>query len=84
DGDKSNISLTIGSNLADDRGNVVLSLDWMKRDQVLLGDRPLGLLGIETASGANNQQFLNGQPPVPAPSECEDPNSVESGGSTTA
>ncbi|TMO86859.1 TonB-dependent receptor domain-containing protein [Pseudoalteromonas ruthenica] len=84
DGDKSNISLTIGSNLADDRGNVVLSLDWMKRDQVLLGDRPLGLLGIETASGANYEQFLNGQPPVPAPSECEAPNSVESGGSTTA
>ncbi|MEO2267021.1 TonB-dependent receptor [Pseudoalteromonas sp. YIC-656] len=84
DGDKDNISLTIGSNLADDRGNVVLSLDWTKRKDIRLGDRPLGLLGIETDSGANYEQFLNGEPPIPAPPECEAPNSVESGGSTTA
>ncbi|WP_105213727.1 MULTISPECIES: TonB-dependent receptor domain-containing protein [unclassified Pseudoalteromonas] len=84
DGDKDNISLTIGSNLADDRGNVVLSLDWTKRKEIRLGDRPLGLLGIETKSGANYEQFLNGEPPIPAPPECEAPNSVESGGSTTA
>ncbi len=84
DGDKNNISLTIGSNLADDKGNVVLSLDWTKRDQVLLGDRPLGLLGIDTDDGSNYAQFLNGEPPIPAPADCEAPNSVESGGSTTA
>ncbi|WP_105190610.1 TonB-dependent receptor domain-containing protein [Pseudoalteromonas sp. T1lg48] len=84
DGDKDNISLTIGSNLADDRGNVVLSLDWTKRDQVLLGERPLGLLGIDTASGANLAEFRNGEPPIPAPPGCEAPDSVGSGGSTTA
>lgn len=84
DGDKDSFSLTLGSNLEDDKGNVVLSLGWMKRDQILLGDRPLGLLGIETRTGANYEQFLNGEPPVPAPEECSGPNSVESGGSTTA
>ena len=84
DGDKDSFSLTLGSNLEDDKGNVVLSLGWMKRDQILLGDRPLGLLGIETKNGANYQEFLNGEPPVPAPDACSGPNSVESGGSTTA
>ncbi|UJX24788.1 TonB-dependent receptor domain-containing protein [Pseudoalteromonas sp. CF6-2] len=84
DGDKNSIALTIGSNLEDDKGNVVLSLGWSQRDQILLGDRPLGLLGIETATGANYEQFLNGEPPVPAPADCSGPNSVESGGSTTA
>ncbi|CAM4096653.1 TonB-dependent receptor domain-containing protein [Pseudoalteromonas ostreae] len=84
DGDKDSFSLTLGSNLEDDKGNVVLSLGWMKRDQILLGDRPLGLLGIETKSGANYEEFLNGKPPVPAPDACSGPNSVESGGSSTA
>ena len=84
DGDKDSFSLTLGSNLEDDKGNVVLSLGWTQRDQILLGDRPLGLLGIETKNGANYQEFLNGEPPVPAPDACSGPNSVESGGSTTA
>lgn len=84
DGDKDSIALTIGSNLEDDKGNVVLSLGWSQRDQILLGDRPLGLLGIETKTGANYEQFLNGEPPIPAPADCSGPNSVESGGSTTA
>ena len=84
DGDKSSIALTLGSSLADGKGNAAISLSWMKRDEVRLGDRPLGLLGIDTASGANYQQFLNGEPPVPAPSECSAPNSVAAGGSTTS
>jgi iron complex outermembrane receptor protein len=43
DGDRDNISITIGSNLDDDRGNIAMSLSWMNREQILLGDRPLGL-----------------------------------------
>ncbi|RDV28955.1 hypothetical protein DXV75_00350 [Alteromonas aestuariivivens] len=84
DGDTDNLSLTLGSSLADDRGNVALSLSWMNRDPVMLGDRPLGLLGIDTATGANYEQFLNGEPPLPPPSGCGGPDVAASGGSTTA
>lgn len=84
DGDKDNISLTLGANLDDDRGNIALSLSWMERKQVLLGDRPLGQLGIDTASGANYEQFLAGEPPLAPPSGCGGPNVVAAGGSTTA
>lgn len=52
DGDQDSISLTVGSNLADDRGNAVLSVSWMERDAVRLGQRPLGQLGINSNSGA--------------------------------
>lgn len=84
DGDKDNISLTLGANLDGDRGNIALSLSWMEREQVLLGDRPLGLLGIDTASGANYEQFLNGEPPLAPEAGCGGPNVVAAGGSTTA
>jgi len=30
----------------------------MNREQILLGDRPLGLLGINTGDGAGLEQFL--------------------------
>jgi iron complex outermembrane receptor protein len=62
DGKKDNLSLTLGSNLAEDRGNIALSLSWMNRNQILLGDRPLGLLGINTGNGAGLEQFLAGEP----------------------
>lgn len=84
DGDKDNISLTLGSNLAEDRGNIALSLSWMNREQILLGDRPLGLLGIDTASGANYEQFLAGEPPLAPEAGCGGPNVVQAGGSTTS
>lgn len=41
DGDRDNISLILGSNLADDKGKIAVSLSWMNRDQILLGDLPL-------------------------------------------
>ncbi len=85
DGDKDNLSLTLGSSLDDDRGNVAVSLSWMERKPVFLGDRPLGLLGIETASGAGYEQFLAGDPPLePADENCRGPNVVQAGGSTTS
>jgi outer membrane receptor protein involved in Fe transport len=84
DGNKNSISLTLGANLDDDRGNIAFSMSWMERDQVLLGDRPLGLLGINTEDGAGYDQFLAGEPPLPPIAGCGGPNVVESGGSTTA
>ena len=87
DGAKDNIALTIGSNSADGKGNVALSVSWMNRDQVLLGDRPLGLLGIDSETGAGLAEFNAGLPPVAAPSGCDAPNVVdfvEGSGSTTA
>lgn len=87
DGDKDNISLTIGSNSADGKGNIALSVSWMNRDQVLLGDRPLGLLGIDSETGAGLNEFNTGLPPVPGPAGCDGPNVVDfvlGSGSTTA
>ncbi|MFT5938463.1 MAG: iron complex outermembrane receptor protein [Paraglaciecola sp.] len=87
DGDKDNISLTIGSNSADGKGNVALSVSWMNRDQVLLGDRPLGLLGVDSETGAGLNEFNAGLPPVAGPTGCDGPNVVDfvnGSGSTTA
>jgi len=87
DGEKDNISLTIGSNSADGKGNVALSVSWMNREQVLLGDRPLGLLGIDSETGAGLAEFNAGLPPVPGPTGCDGPNVVDfvnGSGSTTA
>jgi outer membrane receptor protein involved in Fe transport len=87
DGQKDNISLTIGSNTADGRGNMALSVSWMNRDAVLLGDRPLGLLGIDSKTGAGLNEFHAGLPPVAGPAGCDGPNVVDfvkGSGSTTA
>lgn len=84
DGVKENLSLTLGSGFEDGRGNVALSVSYMNRDPVLLGDRALGLLGIDTADGAGYQQFLDGEPPLPPIAGCGGPNVVEAGGSTTS
>lgn len=87
DGDQDSISLTVGSNLADDRGNAVLSVSWMERDAVRLGQRPLGQLGINSNSGAGLAEFLAGQPPAEPITGCGGPNVVDfvnGSGSTTA
>jgi len=87
DGQKDNISLTIGSNSADGKGNLALSVSWLNRDQVLLGDRPLGLLGIDSETGAGLDEYNAGLPPVAAPAGCDAPNVVDftkGSGSTTA
>jgi outer membrane receptor protein involved in Fe transport len=74
---------TIGGNFMDGRGNAVLHVNYSKRDGVTLGQRFLGTLGIETASGANFQQFLEGRAPTPPPANCGGTNAVAAGGSTT-
>ena len=87
DGTRDTISLTLGSNLEDGRGNVAVSLSWMNREAIMLGDRDLGLLGIDTASGAGYEQFKNGEPPVDPVAGCGGPNTVDidrGSGSTTA
>jgi len=56
----------------------------MEREAVLLGQRPLGLLGIDTASGANLAEYRAGLPPVAPPEGCGGPNVAASGGSTTS
>ncbi len=83
DGHIHSADVTVGSNLADGRGNVVLGINYSQRKGVQLGARPLGQLGIATASGANYQNFLDGKAPDPAPAGCGGPNSVAAGGSPT-
>ncbi len=85
DGETDSVSLTVGSGLADDRGNIAFNVTWAERQSVLLGQRFLGTLGIATADGANYNAYLNGQSPAPpSVAGCGGPDIVASGGSTTA
>lgn len=86
DGDQDNLSVTIGANFDEDRGNAVLSISWMERDSVLLGARSLGLFGINSNSGSGLVEFLNGDVATPPPAGCGGPSVVDinGSGSTTA
>lgn len=86
DGDTDNISITVGSNSEDGRGNAVLSMSWMERKPVLLGDRSLGLFGINSNSGSGLAEFLAGEEATLPPSGCGGPFVVDlsGSGSTTA
>lgn len=83
DGDIMTAALTVGTNVADGRGNLLFSVNWSDREGVQLGSRPLGQLGIETATGAGYDEFKAGEGPEPAPAGCGGPGSVAAGGSTT-
>lgn len=86
DGLNKSSSILMGGNMADGRGNVVLSVNWANREGVQLGQRPLGQLGIVTETGGGLAQFLAGQPPTtPTRAGCGGPGSVDTtaGGSTT-
>lgn len=84
DGDTDNISMTLGSALEGGRGHVALNLSWSEREPVLLGARPLGNIGIETGSGAGFAEYNAGQGPMPAMQNCQGPDAVATGGSTTS
>ena len=84
DADTDNISLTLGSALEGGRGHVALSLSWSEREAVLLGARALGQIGIETGSGAGFDNFNAGLGPQDAPTNCQGPGAVATGGSTTS
>jgi len=83
DGQNQSASLTLGANMADGRGNVVMNINWTDRDKVLFDARPLGQLGIDTSDGSNYAEFLAGQVPAPPPANCGGPGAVLAGGSTT-
>jgi len=83
DGQDSWVGITLGTNAADGKGNIVLSLGYQERDPILLGQRPLGQLGIVTADGSGYAQYLAGTPPTPGPAGCGGPGSVAAGGSST-
>jgi iron complex outermembrane recepter protein len=85
DGNLRSASFVMGANVADGRGNIVVGMNWTDREAVLLGDRPLGRLGIVSATGGGYQNFLNGVQPDAAPAGCGGPNAVSltSGGSGT-
>jgi outer membrane receptor protein involved in Fe transport len=83
DGDTESVAVTLGGNFADGRGNMVATLAYAQREGVQLGSRPLGQLGIVTATGGNYQNFLNGVAPTPPPAGCEGTNAVAAGGSGT-
>ncbi len=81
DGDIKSVSATVGGNFADGRGNMTVSMNWSERQPVLLGARPLGRVGISTASGAGYQEYLDGEGPIPpSDSGCTGPGSVAIGG----
>ncbi len=52
DGLTQNLSIAMGANMPDDRGNVALALNYTKRAGVQFGDRDYGRVGVSTASGA--------------------------------
>ncbi|MCC2617889.1 TonB-dependent receptor [Aestuariibacter halophilus] len=86
DGDQDNIALTLGANFDGDRGNAVLSVSWMDRKPILLGDRPLGQFGINSNSGSGLAEYLAGEEAILPPAGCQGPNVVDinGSGSTTA
>jgi outer membrane receptor protein involved in Fe transport len=78
DADIDNISFTIGSNVAEGRGNVVASVSWTERDGVQLGDRSLGKLPIATSDGSGYDDFKQGNGLEPPPPNCGGPNTFPS------
>lgn len=85
DADTDHISLTLGSNLEGGRGNVAINLSWSEREALLLGQRPLGRLGIQTEDGSNLDSYLSGETAQLSPIEgCTAPDAVAYGGSWTS
>lgn len=48
------VGATFGANLADERGNVVLHLNYSERDALLFDQRPFGVVNIDSQSGASS------------------------------
>lgn len=84
DADMDTVSMTLGSALDGGRGGIAMNLTWSQREPLLLGQRDLGSLGIETGSGAGLDAFNAGTgAPLPI-AGCGGPDVAASGGSTTA
>ncbi len=83
DGKIKSVDMTLGTNMADGRGNIVLGLNYSQRDGVQLGSRPLGQLGIVTEDGSGLSNFNAGISPTAPAAGCGGPNAVAAGGSST-
>lgn len=64
-GDTWDVSVLVGSNFADGRGNVTVAAGYTDRDQILFGQRDFGVFGVSSATGAG----LGSPPPAP-PANC--------------
>ena len=51
DAKRQRVDLTMGTNTADGKGNVVISLGYTDTDELLQGDRPFGLVSRNSVSG---------------------------------
>ena len=82
DGEQHNLSVLLGTNLDNGRGNVMASLGYTQRMGVQFGDRPFGLVGVSSTNGSG----LGGAPLLPEEADCQSPNGVDdtASGSTTA
>lgn len=81
DGQIVTASVALGANLDDGRGNVALSMNWTQRDAVTLAQRPFGLVGVASSTGAGRAGTLPA-----AAAGCGGPNvyaDSAGGGSTT-
>lgn len=84
DAETDNISLTLGSKFEDDRGHVALNVSWTDRKPLLLGQRRIGTVGIQTADGAGLKEFLAGGGVTTPMAGCGGPDVAATGGSTTS
>lgn len=84
DAETDSISLTLGSKFEDDRGHVALNVSWTDRKPLLLGQRSIGTVGIQTNDGAGLEEFLAGQGVTTPMAGCGGPDVAATGGSTTA
>ncbi|WP_420430039.1 TonB-dependent receptor plug domain-containing protein [Kordiimonas sp.] len=61
DAERYNVDFTLGGNLADGRGNVVISGNYLKRNQTLAGDRSFAAVQLgETTDDNGNPIFVPG------------------------
>lgn len=84
DAQTDSVSLTFGSKFEDDRGHAALNISWAQRDPLLLGQRPIGTVGIRTRDGAGLSDFLAGKGTTQPIAGCGGPDVAATGGSTTA
>jgi len=78
DGDRQRIDVTLGGNFADDRGNAVLSVGHTLTEEVLQGNRPIGLVslssvtGLAQGSGTGVPVTILAPPAIPGRAICPD------------
>ena len=84
DAKSDSIFLTLGSRFEEDRGHVAINVTWSDRDPLLLGQRDIGTVGIQTSDGAGLTEFLAGEGATVPMQGCGGPNVAATGGSTTS